>query len=161
MPHVHRSTLYNESDILIRTLLRYHDRYGHHSERVLADKIYRNRRNLAFCKEHGIRLSEPALGRHRKDNSVNLKSEYTDAVDRIEFERGFRLAKKKFGFGCIMTKLESPARSSIALSIIVLNLHRLTAYFSLSFLLFIFQKRREMEKSVLGSPPLARGKAPH
>ena len=125
---------YNESDILIRALQRYYDRYGHYPERVLADKIYRNRRNLAFCKEHGIRLSGPALGRPKKDNSVNHKTEYKDAVDRIEVERGFSLAKRKFGLGCITTKLDSTSRSSIALSIIAMNIHRLTSF---SFPIFI------------------------
>ena len=119
---------YNKSYILIRALLRYYDRYGHYPERVLADKIYRNRRNLAFCKEHGIRLSEPALGRPKEDNSVNLKTEYKDAVDRIEVERGFSLAKRKFRLGCITTKLDSTSRSSIALSIIAMNIHMLTAF---------------------------------
>ena len=125
---------YNESDVLIRAILRYYDRYGHYPERVLADKIYRNRRNLAFCKEHGVRLSGPALGRPKKDASVNRKTEYNDAVDRIEVERGFSLAKRKFGLGCIMTKLDSTSRSSIALSIIAMNVHRLTAF---SFSIFI------------------------
>lgn len=32
-----------------------------------ADKIYRNRENLSYCKLHGIRLSGPALGRPKKD----------------------------------------------------------------------------------------------
>ena len=124
---------YNESDVLIRAILRYYDRYGHYPERVLADKIYRNRRNLAFCKEHGVRLSGPALGRPKKDDSINRKMEYNDAVDRIEVERGFSLAKRKFGLGCIVTKLDSTSRSSIALSIIAMNVHRLTA-FSFAFL---------------------------
>lgn len=35
---------------------------GHYPSRILADKIYRNRENLSFCKEHGIRLSGPGPG---------------------------------------------------------------------------------------------------
>ena len=138
---------YNESDILIRAILRYYGRYGHYPERVLADKIYRNRRNLAFCKEHGIRLSGPALGRPKKDNDVNLKTEYKDAVDRIEVERGFSLAKRKFGLGCVVTKLDSTSRSSIALSIIAMNLHRLTAFsFSIIIVWFLFWIKRIFAK---------------
>lgn len=125
---------YNESDILIGALERYYDRYGHYPEKSLVDKIYRNRKNLAFCKEHGIRLSGPALGRPKRDNSVDHKTEYNDAVERIEVERGFSLAKRKFGLGCIWTKLDETSRSSIALSIIAMNLHRITAF---SFCLFI------------------------
>ncbi|WP_253214265.1 hypothetical protein [Tetragenococcus halophilus] len=47
---------YNESDILISMISRYHDRHGSHPERVLADKIYRNRKNLNYYKLRGIRL---------------------------------------------------------------------------------------------------------
>ncbi|MBQ9443846.1 MAG: transposase [Lachnospiraceae bacterium] len=31
------------------------------------DQIYRTRKNLSFCKERGIRMSGPLLGRPRKD----------------------------------------------------------------------------------------------
>ena len=39
---------------------------GRYPIRILADKIYRNRENLSCCKEHGIRLSGPALGHPQK-----------------------------------------------------------------------------------------------
>ena len=42
-------------------------------QRVLADKIYRNRENLAFCQKHIIRLSEPALGRPGKNAMADKK----------------------------------------------------------------------------------------
>ena len=125
---------YNESDVLIGALQRYYERWKHYPARALVDRIYRNRMNLAFCKEHGIRLSGPALGRPRKDPSSDIKTEYQDAVDRIEVERGFSLAKRNFGLGCIWTKLDVTTRSSIALSIVAMNLHRLTC---ISFCQFI------------------------
>ena len=46
---------------------RYKARTGHYTERILADKIYRNRVNLAYCSARGIRLLGPALGRPKKD----------------------------------------------------------------------------------------------
>ena len=58
---------YNESDVLITALENYHKRTGHYPERVLADQLYRNRKNISFCKEHGIRLSGRALGRPKND----------------------------------------------------------------------------------------------
>ena len=125
---------YNESDVLIGALQRYYERWKHYPARALVDRIYRNRMNLAFCKEHGIRLSGPALGRPRKDPSSDIKTEHQDAVDRIEVERGFSLAKRNFGLGCIWTKLDVTTRSSIALSIVAMNLHRLTCF---SFCQFI------------------------
>lgn len=110
---------YNESDVLIEAVERYHERHGCYPERMLADKIYRNRENIRYCKERGIRLSGPALGRPKKDPDTDKKIEYMDAVDRIEVERSFSLAKRSFGLGLIMTKLEETTKSSIALSIVM------------------------------------------
>lgn len=39
----------------------FREREGHYPTLVLADKIYRNRENLSYCKERGIWLSGPAL----------------------------------------------------------------------------------------------------
>lgn len=63
---------YNECDVLIGTIENYRERTGHYPERVLVDQIYRNRENRAYCKEHGIRISGPVLGR-RKQLSANEK----------------------------------------------------------------------------------------
>lgn len=130
---------YNESEVLIGAIEQYYKRNGHYPERVLADKIYRTRDNLTYCKLHGIRLSGPALGRPKKDPSADKKIEYCDAVDRIEVERAFSLAKRSFGLGLITTKLESTTRSSIVLSIIAMNVDRLTRLSFMRFLLSIFQ----------------------
>ena len=61
---------YNEAVTLKQTIERYRERTGHYPKRVFADKIYRNRDNLDFCKEGGIRLSGPALGRPKKDEQT-------------------------------------------------------------------------------------------
>ncbi len=58
---------YSESEDLWRAVAQYRERSGCYPERILADKIYRNRQMLAFCKEHGIRLSGPALGKPPKE----------------------------------------------------------------------------------------------
>lgn len=129
---------YNENEVLEGAVERYRKRNGHYPERVLADKIYRNRKNRAYCKSRGIRLSGPALGRPKKDPNTDRKIEYQDAVDRIEVERSFSLAKRSFGLGLITTKLETTTKSSIALSIIAMNVDRLTKAAS-RFLLSIFQ----------------------
>ena len=117
---------YNESDVLITAVENYKSRTGHYPERVLVDQIYRNRTNRAFCSEHGIRISGPALGRPKKDSKVDKKQEYIDNNDRIEVERAFSLAKRRYGLGLITAKLDTTTRSSIALSIIAMNVNRLT-----------------------------------
>ena len=117
---------YNESDVLITAVVNYKSRTGHYPERVLVDQIYRNRTNRAFCSEYGIRISGPALGRPKKDSKVDKKQEYIDNNDRIEVERAFSLAKRRYGLGLITAKLDTTTRSSIALSIIAMNVNRLT-----------------------------------
>lgn len=130
---------YNESDVLIGAIENYHKRTGKYPKRVLADKIYRNRKNLAFCKEHGIRLSGPALGRPKKEPTEDRKIIYDDAIDRIEVERDFSPAKRCYGLGLIRTKLDTTTGSFICLSIIAMNVDRLTAISLCDFLKSIFQ----------------------
>lgn len=130
---------YNESEVLIDAIQRYRERNGFYPERVLVDKIYRNRKNLTFCKDHGIRISGPALGRPKKDQRIDRNQEYIDAVNRIEVERRFSLAKRCYGLGLIKTKLDTTTRSSIALSIIAMNVDRLALFSLLEFLEMFFQ----------------------
>ena len=116
---------YNESGNLIGIIERYRQREGHYPERVLVDGIYRNRGNLAFCKQRGIRLMGKPLGRPRKDAVFNKKQMRTDDIDRIEAERQLSHAKGSFGLGLIRTKLKDTSETAIALSIVALNLHHI------------------------------------
>ena len=68
-------------------------------------------------KEHGIRVSGPALGRLKKNFKADKKVEYKDNTDRIAVERAFDLAKHSYGLGLVVTKRGETTRSSIALSI--------------------------------------------
>ena len=119
---------YNESEVLITAAENYRKRTGHYPDRILADQIYRNRANINFCKEHGIRLSGKKLGRP-KLRDIDKKTEYKDNTDRIEVERKFSLAKRKFGLGLLYTKLKSTTVSSILLSVIAMNIDRLASMF--------------------------------
>jgi len=51
----------------------YKERTGHYPESVHADKIYRTRENLKFCKESTIRITGPKLGRPYKETEENKK----------------------------------------------------------------------------------------
>ena len=116
---------YNEATKLIETIERFKTREGHYPERVLADKIYRNRENLSYCKLHGIRLSGPALGRPKKDEQHDRKQTYLDQNERIEVERQFSLAKRKCNLGKVKTKQEKTIAFTLAMSIVVLNLRKI------------------------------------
>ena len=98
---------------------------GHYPSRILADKIYRNRENLAYCKLRGIRLSGPALGRPKKDSDADKRLAYLDECERAEVERCFSLAKRKCGMGLVTAKLRETAGHVIAMSILVLNLRKI------------------------------------
>jgi len=128
---------YNESTLLKDVIERYRQRTGRYPGRVLADKIYRNRENLRFCKEQGIRLSGPALGRPKKDEQPDKRQDYADICERVEVERRISLAKRKCGLGLLSTKLPETTASVIALSIVVLNLRKIQCAF-FDWLCFLF-----------------------
>lgn len=115
---------YNEALNLKKMAERYRERTGRYPSRILADKIYRNRDNLIWCKLRNIRLSGPALGRPKKGELRDKIRDYRDECERIEVERRFSLAKRKCGMGIIVTKLEETIAHSAALSVVVLNLRK-------------------------------------
>ena len=130
---------YNEEDVLVTAIENYRKRTGHYPERVLVDQIYRNQKNRAYCKSRKIRISGRALGRPKKNPTLEEKKiAHQDNMDRIEVERGFSLAKRCFGMGLITTKLDITTRSSIALSILAMNLGNLARAFLLAAFYPIF-----------------------
>lgn len=116
---------YNEARNLQEIAERFRAREGHYPARILADKIYRNRENLAYCRQRGIRLSGPALGRPKKDSDADKRLAYLDECERVEVERCFSLAKRKCGMGLVTAKLQETASHVIAMSILVLNLRKI------------------------------------
>ena len=116
---------YNEAGNLRAMVERFREREGHYPSRILADKIYRNRENLSYCKECGIRLSGPALGRPRKGETRDKTQDYLDECERVEVERRFSLAKRKCGMGRVTAKLRETAAHVIAMSVLVLNLRKI------------------------------------
>lgn len=77
---------YNEAATQITVIERYGDRTGRYMERILADKTYRNRNTLAFCREHAIRLSGPTLWRPKKNNKTYREQDYRDFCECVEME---------------------------------------------------------------------------
>lgn len=104
---------YNEAENLPMMAERFREREGHYPSRILADKIYRNREKLRYCKEHGIHLSGPALGRPKGDEARDRSQNFLDECERVEVERRFSLAKRKCGLGLIMTKLRGTIAHSL------------------------------------------------
>ena len=133
---------YNEEDVLVTAIENYRKRTGHYPQRVLVDQIYRNQKNRAYCKSRKIRIFGKALGRPKKNPTPEEKKiAHQDNTDRIEVERGFSLAKRCFGMGLITAKLDITTRSSIALSILAMNLGNLARAFLLATFYPIFLLR--------------------
>lgn len=125
----HSFDAYNEATKLGEMIENFHRREGHYPSRVLAEKIYRNRENLSYCKERGIRLSSPALGRPKKDTVRDKAQDYRDKCERVEVERRFSLGKRKCGMGLVTAKLKDTAAHVVALSILLLNLRKIQCVF--------------------------------
>ena len=121
----HSFDTYNEAGNLKTIIERFREREGHYPSRVLADKIYRSRENLRYCRECGIRLSGPALGRPGKDECRDKTQDFLDECERVEVERRFSLAKRKCGMGLITARLRETAAHVIAMSVLLLNLHKI------------------------------------
>ena len=113
---------FNEGTKLIDAIERYKTRHSFYPEAVLADKLYRTRENLTYCKQHGIRLSGPPLGRPKLDQAMDKKIERMDAAERNGIESPFGIGKRRYGLALIMAKLQCTAETVIALQFLVMNL---------------------------------------
>lgn len=122
---------FNEGTRLKDAVESYRKRFGCYPETVIADKIYRNRDNLRFCKELGIRLSGPPLGRPAEQERLEQRRlERQDARERNAVEGKFGEGKRCYGLGRIMARLKETSEAVIALQFLVMNLeHRLRVLF--------------------------------
>jgi len=116
---------FNEGTTLIESVERYKERFGYYPEAILADKIYRTRDNHRYCKEHGIRLSGPKLGRPPKQvERAQKKLERKDMSERNAVEGKFGEGKRVYGLGLIRTRLRQTSETVIALQLLVMNLEK-------------------------------------
>lgn len=114
---------YNEAELLPDAVERYRRRYGHYPEAVMADKLYRNMDNLRYCKERGIRLSGPRLGRPPKD-TIHDPYEHRDNAMRNWVESKFGEGKTGYGLARLFARLKDTSEAAIQLAFLALNLSR-------------------------------------
>ena len=125
---------FNESQDFQLQVELYYRRFGYYPESVHVDRIYRTRANRAFCKERGIRMSAPPLGRPPRNQEPEIiQQRIQDERFRNAIEGKFGQAKRRFSLGRIMAKLSHTAESSIAITFLVMNLELL-----LKQILFVF-----------------------
>ena len=133
---------FNEGCDLEAAVEDYARKFGCCPSAVLADRIYQTRANKLYCKELGIRLSGPPLGR-RKANQTDAKIKrqmYCDSCERSAVEGRNGNAKRRFGLDRLFSKLDETAKTEAALILLAMNAcHRLARWLVLFFLkLFSF-----------------------
>jgi len=135
---------FNESRDLKAQVEAFKSHTGSYPESLHVDQIYRTRENRAWCKERGIRMSGPPLGRPKKSISLAEKKQaQLDARIRNEIEGKFGQGKRRFGLNLIMTKLSNTSETAIAISFLVMNLH--TLFSRGYYLLFcLFLRKRDL-----------------
>ena len=118
---------FNECTTLQDSVEGYRKAYGHYPERVLADTIFRTRENLKYCKEHGIHLNGPRLGKPSKDPTIRkqeLRQEWLESGERGDIERRFGIGKRCYSLGRVTAKLKHTSEVMIHLSVLILNLRK-------------------------------------
>lgn len=114
---------FNESGDLKAQVEAYHSFTGYYPESVHADRIYRTKENRDWCKEKGIRISGPPLGRPPVNVSKEKKKQAKeDEKTRQAIEGKFGQGKRRFSLNLVMTKLENTSGTAIAITFLVMNL---------------------------------------
>ena len=116
---------FNEATGLKEAVEKYRQRYGCYPEAILADRLYRNRENLAYCKELGIRLSGPKLGRPAKVAGDEKQLAIDDNRKRNAIEGKFGEGKRIYGLNRIMARLPETSACVIAMQFLVMNLAKI------------------------------------
>jgi transposase, IS5 family len=90
-----------------------------------------------WCKERGIRMSRPPLGRPKNNISkLDKKQAAEDEKIRNQIEGKFGNAKRKYSLNRVMTKLSHTSETSIAITFLVMNLSTLLRQVMRIFLSF-------------------------
>ncbi len=130
---------FNESGDLKTQIESFKNYTGYYPESVHTDKIYRTRENRAWCKERGIRISGPPLGRPPANISKEKKKQAAvDEKFRSSIEGKFGQGKRRFSLNCVMTKLSHTSKTAIAITFLVMNLSTYLSRLLRAFLCLFF-----------------------
>lgn len=116
---------FNESTDFFKAVEAYRANHGFYPQRILVDKIYRNRESIAWCRERGIQITGPALGRPSKDKKLQREEkqkEYQDICDRNAVEGEFGTGKRSYGLSRIMAHLPETSFCVIGMALLCMNL---------------------------------------
>jgi len=114
-----------EASLLPESGEEYKKMFGFYPEKIIGDRVYANRNNRAWCKERGIHLSGPRLGRKseevQREEAIQI---YKDGCERNAVEGKFGVVKRKFSLDLVMTKLPETSETMIAMGFFVANMER-------------------------------------
>ncbi len=128
---------FNESGDFKAQVEAFKEATGLYPESVHVDRIYRTRSNRAFCKERGIRISGPPLGRPPANLSDDKKKQAKeDERVRNAIEGKFGVSKRRFSLNRVMAKLPHTSQTAIAITFLVMNLSTLLRQVFCLFLCF-------------------------
>lgn len=119
---------FNEGCDLIEIVENFKKRNGKYPNAVCADKIYRTRKNLDYCKEHSIRLSGPKLGRPNNNEIIKRAQKRIEKEDegiRVSIEAKFGEAKTRYTLDRIERRLKETSESAIMMVFLMTNLARI------------------------------------
>lgn len=111
-----------EGNTLKASTEKYRERHGVYPKAILADKTYRNRENINFCKERGIRLSGPRLGRPKASEVESDREQaYKDNCNRNIVEGRIGVNKRRYGLDLIFSRREKTGEAEAAINVICMN----------------------------------------
>lgn len=132
---------YNEATDFFSAVEGYRQEHGCYPQRILVDKIYRNRETISWCKAQGIQLTGPSLGRPAKNaerTKQAKKQEYQDICDRNIVEGEFGVGKRSYGLNRIMAHLPETSFCVIGIALLCMNLAKRLRSLLRQFLQFWF-----------------------
>jgi hypothetical protein len=141
---------FNESGDFKTQVEAYKDYTGFYPESVHVDKIYRTRENRDWCRERGIRISGPPLGRPPTNVSKEKKTQAKDD-ERIRncIEGKFGQGKRRFSLGRVMAKLSHTSQTAIAVTFLVMNLSTHLSRLFYAFLCQFFKTAPFLQSSII------------
>lgn len=129
---------YNEGGDFIKQVEAYRYIHGYYPDLVQVDKIYATKKNRAWAKERGIRITAEPLGRKRTKNKESYyykRKRKKEATERNRIEGKFGQGKNAYELNRIRARLQNTSESWIAAIFFIMNLIHLekAGYFLSNF----------------------------
>jgi len=111
-----------EGITLIASAEKFKKRHGVYPKAIIGDQTYRNRVNIKFCKDNGIRLSGPRLGRPKESEiDADREQAYKDSCERNVVEGRIGTNKRRYGLDLIYARLDITGEFEAAMNVICMN----------------------------------------